>query len=177
MKFGRIGSEKNNKIEAQKRERKIAKEFGGRATPNSGATDMAKGDVSFPKYLLDDKFTSGDAYSVTIADISKITREAYAVSKEPIFSVCVRKGISKGYPTDWILIPKHLLELSYMEVVEGKGKSILLSAQILNNIYKKALKAQCLPCSVLQFFNVPLGVPNQWYLLPFDELDKDFLRG
>ena len=38
MKFGSMGGG-NNKKEAQKRERALAKRLGGQATPNSGAID------------------------------------------------------------------------------------------------------------------------------------------
>jgi len=175
MRFGRIGSDKNNKKEARKREVNLAKELGGRATPNSGATDGAKGDISFGKYLLDDKFTSKPAYSVTVPTLSKITREAYAVGKYPLLSINIRKGITKGYPDTWILVPISEIELESQKTTEVQANSYLVSAQILNSIYKTSLREQTMPCVILQFYKVPLGVSNKWYLLPLENLkDRGF---
>lgn len=175
MRFGRIGSDKNNKKEAQKREVKLAKELGGRATPNSGATDAAKGDISFDKYLLDDKFTNKPAYSVTVPTLSKITREAYAVGKDPLLSINIRKGIANGYPDTWILVPISEIQLESQKTTEVVANSYLVSAQILNAIYKTSLKENTLPCVVLQFYKVPIGVSNRWYLLPLETLkDRGF---
>lgn len=172
MRFGRIGSEKNNKKEAQKRERKLATELGGKATPNSGATDASKGDVRFDKYLLDDKFTNKNAYTLKVDDLSKITREAYSVGKQPLFTIHLTKGIAKFYPATWILLPIQLADFAAQKTTEITSNSFLVSAQILNNIYKQALKENTDPCIILQFYKVPLGVSNKWYLVPLETLKE-----
>ena len=105
QKFGRLGSDSNNKKKAQKEERRFAKEIGGKAHPNSGAIDGIKGDGGNDYFVFDHKWTDSKSYILSTTDINKITREAREHGKEPMMGVRFHKGISMGVDSEWICIP------------------------------------------------------------------------
>ena len=108
MVFGRLGSEKNNKKIAMKREREVAAELGGKAQPNSGAMDGMKGDIKLRDYLIDDKHTSNKSFILGTVDLNKITREALEQNLEPMLLIKFFKGISLGVDSEWIILPKRV---------------------------------------------------------------------
>lgn len=173
MKFGRLGSEKNNKKEAQKRERGLAKRFGGKATPNSGAIEGFRGDVILDKYLVEDKFTNQKGYSLKLETLSKITKEAYEANREPLFIVEFRQGIKHGNPKEWALIPKKLFNEEIADLIEVRNKSTFLSVQILNTFYSQCLKDDKNIAREMKFYGVPLGVSASWILTPLKELEDN----
>ena len=61
---------------SQKQEARTAKEFGGRVTPASGALDGAKGDVKTPLFLIENKYTDCDFYTLHANTWEKIFKEA-----------------------------------------------------------------------------------------------------
>ena len=61
---------------AQRSERQLAKSTSGRKQPASGAFPGRKGDVIENGFLVDDKFTDAQSYSLTVKDWRKITAEA-----------------------------------------------------------------------------------------------------
>ena len=64
-------------------EDKVASTFGGRRTPNSGATTFAKGDVSLDKFLIEckTKTTSSESISIKKDWIEKNEKEALFMGK------------------------------------------------------------------------------------------------
>lgn len=64
------------KKKSQKQEQRTAKEFGGKVTPASGALDGAKGDVRTMDYLIENKFTDADRYTLSVKTWTKIEEEA-----------------------------------------------------------------------------------------------------
>ena len=72
---------------SDKRVKKIAKQTGGRITPNSGATPFSKGDISYPNDLVEHKMTAKQSYKLNRADLHKIYSEAVRESKEPVFMI------------------------------------------------------------------------------------------
>ena len=116
--LGPLGSQKHNKKKAQKRERDLAEELGGKATPNSGATPMSPGDVHLPDFLLDDKFTGKKSYSVTTETLNKLCREARSLGKDPALVIHFEdsSGIKDLNPQTWVLIPlKTATEMGYFD--------------------------------------------------------------
>lgn len=170
MSYRPIGSQKNNKKEAQKREKKLASELGGKAMPNSGASDQ-RGDIKLDKYLIDDKFTNTEAYVIKVETLNKITIEAYDVNREPLLIIQFRKHIINGYPDEWILVPYILLDADFEEQ-SVTAKSTMLSAQMANRIYKKGLLADKEPGLTYIFHKVAIGVANKWHLLPLRDLKE-----
>jgi hypothetical protein len=63
-------------------ERRVAKMTGGRTRPASGARWFAKGDVKTPTHLLQVKATTKKQYTLRLADLQEIERQAAAEDKE-----------------------------------------------------------------------------------------------
>ena len=74
----------NNKKISKKREHKIAKEMGGKAHIASGALWWKKGDASNDFFLIEDKFTTKDKYTLNIKTLKKIEKEAMNCGKIPV---------------------------------------------------------------------------------------------
>ena len=73
--------------QSDKRVKKIAKQTGGRLTPNSGATPFGKGDIAYSDSLCEHKMTKKQSYKLNRADLHKIYSEAVRESKEPVFMI------------------------------------------------------------------------------------------
>lgn len=82
----------------------MATDLGGRAQPNSGATDKGKGDFKVDKFLFESKETSGQAINIQARDVVKITREADQSQKIGSMVITIN-GIAPGYPKEWVMIP------------------------------------------------------------------------
>lgn len=89
---------KSNKERAQKRERSAAKELGGRSVIGSGALWFDKGDIKTEKFLIEDKFTDSDSYSIKLSILNTIEKQASKVHKVPL----LRFGFEK-YQLNYIM--------------------------------------------------------------------------
>jgi Holliday junction resolvase len=100
-------------------ERRIAKRFGGKKVAGSGSSDYSKGDVRDVtagsgdeiEFLVECKQTLHASLSVKWAWLTKITREASAVQKEPALAIEIQGG--KNDPLcdrDWVLISARSFE-------------------------------------------------------------------
>ena len=74
---------KPTRFYSNKQEKKIAKQVGGRQTPNSGATKFMKGDVNTQYFLIEAKTVTKEQKSFTIQRdwIYKNREEAFAMGK------------------------------------------------------------------------------------------------
>lgn len=171
IKFGQLGSQKNNKVKATSRERSLAKRLGGRAVPASGAIAGMPGDIETERFLIDDKFTGQKAYTLTIKTLDKLTREANSQDKQPLLIIKFENGISKGSPSEWALIPTTELEDEFQNF-EVLGKSTAISASMVNSLYKNSIKEEKEPIKEYIFYGVSLGVPNKWKLVPLQLLEN-----
>ena len=165
MKFGSMGGG-NNKKEAQKRERALAKRLGGQATPNSGAIDGQKGDVVLDKYLVDDKFTGQSSYTLKKSEMDKISREARERNREPMFVIKFTKGVPKNCESEWALLPKRLCDLAVFDKINIKNKSRILPISTLGSWSTRSLKEEKEPVIEVEFFKRTLGVDSSWILAP-----------
>lgn len=172
MKFGSMGGNKNNKKEAQKRERALAKRLGGRATPNSGAIDGHKGDVVLDKYLIDDKFTGTPSYTLKKSEMDKISREAREREREPMFVIKFTKGVPLKHPSEWVLLPKRLCDLEVFDKMNIKNKSRILPLTTLSSWHTRSLKEDKEPVIEVEFFKRTLGCDSSWILAPLDLLEE-----
>lgn len=70
-------------------ENELAKTFGGRRQPASGALPVAslKGDVKTKTFLFDDKVTGAKSFSVTIKDWNKLRKQAFQARRTPVLRV------------------------------------------------------------------------------------------
>ena len=82
-----LNNNESYREQSDKRVKKIAKQTGGRVTPNSGATPFGKGDISYPEHLTEHKQTSKASYKLNKEDLFKIYSEALREGKEPVFMI------------------------------------------------------------------------------------------
>lgn len=73
-----------NKKISQNREKRAAEHIRGRAHAASGALWNKKADLSNETFLVEDKFTHKDNYSIILGVLLKVEREAKQVNKIPI---------------------------------------------------------------------------------------------
>ena len=76
----------DSKTRAQKRERKMAPQIGGRAHPGSGSVWYKKCDFSNAVHIVEDKYTDASTYSIKISILDKLHKQAHKIGKIPIFS-------------------------------------------------------------------------------------------
>lgn len=79
------GKDKPTRVASQKQENRLAKEFKGRVTSNSGAT-FSENDVKTPKFDIEAKTTQSGQYILKLTDIEKMERKADK-NKVPLFIV------------------------------------------------------------------------------------------
>jgi len=102
--------EKHKKAQINDHERELAKKVGGKRRPMSGALDHLKGDVAIGEsygehsFLLDSKETEFASIIVTGKDLAKISREAFAESRNPGLIINIEQ-IPFSVEDTWALIP------------------------------------------------------------------------
>jgi len=69
------------------KEKKDAKLFGARRTPRSGGIWFAKGDSKSDQFLIENKTTVNERFSITAQVWEKISKEALLTSRVPLLSV------------------------------------------------------------------------------------------
>lgn len=79
---------------SQEQEEYVAAVYNGKVTKNSGATDMQKGDVVTPRYLIEAKYTGepgkpAKSISIKLKDLEKICDEAWAETKDPMMCLMI----------------------------------------------------------------------------------------
>lgn len=79
------GEDKPTRFASERQEKRIAKEFGGRKTPNSGAS-FGQNDVKTPKFDIEAKTTKSEQYILKMADIHTMERKADK-NKIPLFII------------------------------------------------------------------------------------------
>ena len=78
----------------QKKEKKDAKDFGGKVTPRSGGYFSFPGDVVTKDFLIDSKTTDKNRFSITANMWTKVFNEALKSRKIPILSILlINNGI------------------------------------------------------------------------------------
>ena len=70
-----------------KKEKKDAESFGGKRTPRSGGLWFAKGDVRSNEYLIENKTTAKESFSVSVPLWEKIEKEALLSHRLPLLSL------------------------------------------------------------------------------------------
>lgn len=102
---------------SQRQERRGAKMFGGKVTPGSGNGWAKKGDVRVPSdgglfsvALVEFKWTGKTQFTLKAAELEKITYEAVADGRRPVFGVELNKQ-------RYVVLP----EDDYLELAGGEG--------------------------------------------------------
>ena len=99
-------------VAGRKAEGSLAKRLGGSVTPGSGAIEGAKGDVRVGNFLVENKTSTNDSFSVKKDHLYKIYQEALEVSKVPALAFQFVNAEGKSQKKDrWVCIP----EAAYLE--------------------------------------------------------------
>lgn len=111
----RRGNTKDKGVHGRKAESLVSKRLGGQTQPGSGALAGAKGDVkvesSSHQFLMENKSSSGDSFSLKSEWLYKINREAVAQARVPALSFQFTDSQGKSDPTDrWVCIPEWLFQ-------------------------------------------------------------------
>lgn len=94
LSYNEKASSKYVKKTSQRLEKRMAKTFGGRTTPGSGAFSGHKGDINSTEWLGEHKYTDGKSYRFQNIIWEKIAREAQQVNKRPAFEVILDQDAS-----------------------------------------------------------------------------------
>ena len=80
--LGKVAPTRKN---SQKQENRLAKEFGGRTTANSGAT-FSENDVKTPDFDIEAKTTKSSQFILKVADLKKMQRKC-SIDKIALFII------------------------------------------------------------------------------------------
>lgn len=93
-------------------EKSLAKRLGGSVTPGSGALDGAKGDVKVGDFLIENKTSTRDSFSIKKDHLYKIYQESLEVTKTPALAIQFVNSEGKSDKRDrWVMMP----ESAFME--------------------------------------------------------------
>lgn len=92
-----------------KAEKKASARLGGRLMPGSGAMVGAKGDLKLNAFLVENKSTVTDSFSVSLDHLAKIQQEAITIGKNPALAVqfTMPNGEPRRYGA-WVMVPEAL---------------------------------------------------------------------
>ena len=92
-------------------EKQLAKRLRARTVPGSGSTDNAKGDIVKDDVLLEVKSTTCASFSVKLADLNTIRREALNTGKIPALAVMFTTGYGRPRTGgSWVMVPEHIFK-------------------------------------------------------------------
>lgn len=109
---------KDKGAHGRKAEKKTAKRLGGRQQPGSGALDDAKGDITYRRWLVENKAVNSGVESITIPLqwLLKVYSEARASDLSPAlaFQFTTSEGLSDARAR-WVCIP----ESTFLDLTGG----------------------------------------------------------
>ena len=153
---------------ANKLEKWLADQLGGRRVPASGALQSWKGDVELPEILIDSKYTLKTLINLLGNDLSKVTYEARQANRDGhLILSFLRHGIIGEH---WAVVPYYKDEILFEnspEIVPAKSnKKIGLS--FLKGVSLRASKKNVEPSVLVEFSDLAFGTPRSWIIFPFD---------
>lgn len=85
---------RHKKLESKKSEKEAAKFFKGRRQPASGALRVAalKGDVISKKFLIEDKVTAAQQYTVRLKMFNTHSNNAWKIKRYPVLRIKFKGG-------------------------------------------------------------------------------------
>lgn len=91
-------------------ESRVANKLNGHRQAGSGSSIYAKGDIKLDNFLIECKTTQNKSISIKKGWLSKITKEALAVQKDPALSFEIGGDSDPVTENDWIAIPMSVFE-------------------------------------------------------------------
>lgn len=145
-----------NRKKSQKREKKLAKDISGKSHIMSGGAWFQKGDVSNEHFLVEDKFTEADAYTLSLQTLKKLEKEALQVNKIPIFIFGFTKGLKKDY---CIINKKHT-------IYDCQAEELFITKSIKLNSVRMWKKS---PESLILFNLLVDDLSDMYYIVAWDD--------
>ena len=124
----------NYKKRSQKREKKIAKDIGGRTTPGSGSLWYQKSDAYSEHLRIEDKFTDADSFRIQYSILNKIEKEAFTTDKIPVLSL----GFTQSKENYAIIRKLDCIKVYDLPVFSTGNKSYLLKNDCMRTLYLKS---------------------------------------
>lgn len=90
----------------QRQEKELARSFGGKRTPNSGALGV-KGDVHTAAEMIEAKTTAKVQYTIKLKDLKKLEEQARIARKRPVMVIAMNdEAPDTPMNREWVLIPR-----------------------------------------------------------------------
>lgn len=90
---------------AVRKEKKVAKQYGGVAQPCSGRLKRAPGDVKTGDFLIEHKHTKGGQYTLKLLTLQKIAIEANDLEKQPALMIDF-----ETYDEKWVIVKESVFK-------------------------------------------------------------------
>lgn len=140
------------KKKSQRQEKRTAREFKGRTTPASGALSGIKGDVRTDKFLIENKFTDSDSYTLKFVTWNKIRMEALKDElRTPLMQVDIQD-------LQLVILNKSLFNSIYQRKEEPvvtktvlAEKSIKLTKKALLEVFELQKSYSIIPYYTIEF--------------------------
>ena len=111
-----------NRKRGDKDEKRFAKAHGGKRIAGSGSSREKKGDILLGEFLVQNKSTSSQTFSIRVGDLNKIEVEALNRGKKP--ALVMTQYVNNSPTCEWIAFPVWLMDqivgLYAMMKPEGK---------------------------------------------------------
>lgn len=154
---------RNFKRKSKKLEESGARDIGGRTHPGSGNTWSKKSDFSNENYLVEDKFTEKDFFSITLSVLTKLESQAKRIGKVPVLRF-VFEPDSHKYAVLRECDCIHMLDAE-IEDEETFRKSIRLKKEFLRKKFTETLS---------RIFLMSITISeSKYYVLRWDEFLVD----
>jgi hypothetical protein len=102
---------KDKGVAGRKAEKIAAKRVGAVLTPGSGVIEGAKGDYKLGDFLIENKTTQSESYTLKQGTLHKIYQEALERTKVPALAVQYVNSQGQSDKRDrWIMVPEHVFK-------------------------------------------------------------------
>jgi len=125
---------KKTKRISKKREKKAGEDVGGHSHAGSGSLWFNQGDASSEYFLIEDKYTTKDSYSITLAVLTKVEQQAKRVGKIPVLRFGFEPS-KENYAVLRYCDACHLIDDDVLSKAVTKNKSIRFTAKYLYQSY------------------------------------------
>jgi len=126
---------------SKKRENKAGKEVGGSSHLGSGNLWFQKGDASGEYFLVEDKFTTANKYSISLLVLDKLERQALKTDKIPVLRFGFEPHKDENYAVLRACDCCHLIDEIALDVFGTDKKSKTFAMKELENLYIKTMSS------------------------------------
>ena len=144
---------------ADKLEKKLAKELGGKRVSRSGAGSGWKGDVETLNFLFDSKNTEKSTIQIKAADLIKIRQEAKEANRQGVLILTFLPD--KHY----FVIPQFDCDFESLEQIMLAKSQKTISKSNLSSMEKRSFKKGVIPSFLVEFEKMPLGTPRKYLII------------